>query len=161
MVDMMTLQGAITSLKTAADIAKGIFDLKSMADVQGKVIELQSTILTAQSSALAAQSEQSVMVQRIRDLEEEIAHIKAWEETKQRYQLISPWKGCHVYALKESSKGPEPPHWICTQCYEDGKKPIFQNAQRYEHRIFRTIKCSRCNLEIDIHGETERRYEPA
>ncbi len=161
MVDIMTFQGVITGLKTAGEIAKGLLHLHSLTEVQTKVIDLQSAILAAQSSALAAQSEQSSMVQRIRDLEEEITRMKAWEETKQRYQLISPWNGCHVYALKESSKGPEPPHWICAQCYEDGRKSILQNAQRHERRIFHTIKCFRCNLEIDIRGETERRYEPA
>ncbi len=159
MVDMLTLQGLIAGLKTAGDVAKGILDMKSLADVQGKVIELQSTILTAQSSALTAQSEQSSMVQRIRDLEEDIARIKAWEETKQRYQLISPWNGCHVYALKESSKGAEPPHWICAQCYEDGRKSILHDATRREGRIHRTVKCSHCHLEIDsVDGDPKRCY---
>ena len=50
----MTLQGAVLSLKAASDIAKGFLHLNSLADVQGKVIELQEAILAAQSSALTA-----------------------------------------------------------------------------------------------------------
>lgn len=105
MPDMALIQGAITSLNAAANIAKGFLQLRSIAEVQGKVIELQSAILAAQSSALAAQSDQATMIQRIGELEKEIARVKAWEETKQRYQLISPWPGAFLYALKEQSKG--------------------------------------------------------
>ncbi len=53
------------------------------------------------------------MIQRINDLEKEITDVKAWQAEKQRYQLITPWDGCHVYALKDASKGTDPPHWIC------------------------------------------------
>lgn len=105
MVDMLMLQGAVTGLKMAGDIAKGFLKLNSMSEVQGLTIELQSTILAAQTSALAAQAEQSSMIQRISELEKEIARIEAWEEEKQRYQLVAAWDGCFLYALKESSKG--------------------------------------------------------
>ncbi|OGI41320.1 MAG: hypothetical protein A2140_05160 [Candidatus Muproteobacteria bacterium RBG_16_62_13] len=44
MADMTLIQGAITGLKTATDIVKGFLDLKTMAEVQGKVIELQKPI---------------------------------------------------------------------------------------------------------------------
>ena len=121
MVDVMSIQGAILGLKTAADIAKGFLQLQSLAEVQGKVIDLQSAILAAQSSALAAQSEQSSMIQLVRELEKEVAGIEAWEGEKQRYQLIAPWPGFFVYALKETSKGTEPPHWICEHCYQEGE----------------------------------------
>src|SRR5436309_8136487 len=99
MPDMILIQGTITGLKVAADLAKGFLHLKSLAEVQGKVIELNEAILSAQMNALAAQAEQFTMIQRVRELEQEIAQIKAWEEEKQRYELIAPWSGCFVYAL--------------------------------------------------------------
>ena len=155
--DMTLIQGAITGLKIASDIAKGFIKLKSMAEVQALTIELQSAILAAQSSAFAAHSEQSAMIQRVRDLEEEIAHIKAWEEEKQRYQLITPWDGCHVYALKESCKGTEPPHWICANCYQGGRKSPLHNSQKRDNRIFHIIKCPNCTFESERQG-AERKY---
>lgn len=69
---LMTLQGAVLSLKTASDIAKGFLHLQSLAENQGKVIELNEAILSAQSSAITAQSEHFAMVERVRDLEKEI-----------------------------------------------------------------------------------------
>lgn len=124
-MDITLIQGTISGLKLASDIAKSFLELKSISDVQGKVIELQSAILSAQSSALAANSDQAAMVEEIRTLKEEIACIKAWETQKNRYKLTTPWnKGSVVYVLKESMKESEPPHLICTKCYEDGRKSI-------------------------------------
>ena len=98
-----------------------------MADVQSKAIELQQIILSAQSSALAAQSEQFSLLNKISELEKEVARVKAWEEQKQRYALVSPWQGAVTYALKKASSNAEPPHWICANCYEDGRKSILND----------------------------------
>jgi hypothetical protein len=123
-MDMGSIAAAASSLKAAADIAKALSELKTFSEVQGKVIDLQREILAAQSSALLAQSEQFTMLKRIDDLEKEIAHVKAWEAQKQRYQLHEPRPSGFVYALKKSMSGGEPAHWICTHCYEDGRKSI-------------------------------------
>jgi hypothetical protein len=126
--DMTLIQGAVTSLKTAFDITKGMMKLKSDAEIQLQVIELQDTILSAQSNALAAQAEQYTMIQRVRDLEERIARMNTWDEEKKRYKLVKLWDSstCLVYALKESCKGGEEPHRICTKCYDDGRRTILQ-----------------------------------
>lgn len=107
-------RAAATSLKAAADIAKTLGALKSISDVQGKLIELQSKILAAQSSALAAQSELAAMLQRVSELEKELTRIKAWEDQKDRYKLENAWdqNPALVYKLKSSSKPAETAHWI-------------------------------------------------
>jgi hypothetical protein len=149
MIDIPSITAAISGLKTAADIAKAMKGLHDLADVQVKVADIQSALLDAQSSALAAQGEQFTLMQKMRDLEEEVARVKAWDETKQRYQLIAPWEGCHVYALKEASKGTEPPHWICPHCYEDDRKSILHNTEKTTNRRHWIIKCSRCSFDSD------------
>lgn len=74
-MDMTLIQGTISGLKTAADIAKSLMELKSISDVQAKVIELQSAILAAQSSALSANADQAAMVDEIRALKEETLFV--------------------------------------------------------------------------------------
>jgi hypothetical protein len=140
-MDIALIQGTISSLKVAGDIAKSFLELKSISEVQGKVIQLQSVILSAQSSALSAQAHQSTMIEEIRSLKEEIAHIKAWEEEKERYKLISPWKGSFVYALKSSCSRSEPPHWICTKCYEDGRNSILNPFRSNRNYVFTCPAC--------------------
>ena len=50
MADVTAIASALTGLKTAGDIAKSFLDLKDVAKIQGKTIELQSVILAAQSA---------------------------------------------------------------------------------------------------------------
>ena len=139
-MDVPSIAPAISGLKSAAEIARAMKGLHDLADVQTKVIDLQSAILEAQSNALTAQSEQFTMIQRINDLEKELAQAKAWKEEKERYQLITPWNGCHVYALKESSKGTDPPHWVCPHCFDDAKKSMLHDAEIHDRRRRYIIK---------------------
>ncbi len=148
-MDMSLIQGTISGLKTAGDIAKGLMDLKTAAEVRSKVIELQSVILSAQSSAMDANAKQSVLVDTIRDFKEEIARMKAWGHQKQRYKLITPWDGTLVYSLKESMKESEPPHWICTNCYESGVRSILQ--ERKNLKIGRPEYFCRCGSIFHAH----------
>jgi len=158
-VDLSLIQGTISGLKVAGDIAKGFMELKSMTEVQGKVIELQSAILAAQSSALSANADQAAMVDEIRNLKAEIARVKAWESQKQRYQLQPIWdRAALVYALKESMSNGEPPHWICTKCYEDGSRMILQPRQTKEGRG--VLACPTCKSELQnqYRGTDEPNY---
>lgn len=146
-MDISLIQGTISGLKIAGDIAKGLLELKTISEVQGKVIELQSAILAAQSSALSANADQAAMVDEIRALKEEIARVRAWEGQKQRYQLTSLWDGAVVvYALKQSLSNGEPPHWICTKCYEDGSRIILQPRKNSAGSML--LVCPSCGSEI-------------
>jgi DNA-directed RNA polymerase subunit RPC12/RpoP len=148
MVDAHSIEAAITSLNNAGALLKSFFHLKSISEVQGKVIELQSVILAAQSSALTAQSEQAALLNEKRKLEEDIARIKSWEETKKRYRLIEVEDiATPLYALKEECKESEASHWICSQCYEDGRKSILAiNENIGSHGT--SITCSHCGMKI-------------
>lgn len=126
MVDMGSIAAALTGLKTAGEIAKGFLQLRSDAERKAKVIELQSVILAAQSSAIAAQSDQFEMMEEVRQLREEVANARAWETEKLRYKLVSPYAGAMVYALQRSMSNCEPPHYLCTNCFKDGKPSILQ-----------------------------------
>jgi hypothetical protein len=147
MTDPMTLFVSIgANLKAATDIAIGLSKLKTLAEVNAKAIELQGAILRLQSDAFTAQADQSSMIERIRDLEKELARVKAWEETKQRYKLHQQSPGTFVYVLHDHRDGSEPLHWICANCYEEGKKSILQfSRQDYSHKYY---GCPSCKAEV-------------
>jgi rubrerythrin len=146
-MDYGMLQGAITSLKVAADIAVALNGIKTMSEVQAKAIELQQIILSAQSSALTAQSDQFTLLQEIRDLKEEVARVKAWDEEKQRYALVAPFSGAIAYALKKESAGAEPAHWICASCYENGRKSILNGTRNAAG--WTIVLCPVCKSHLD------------
>jgi len=160
-MDITLIQSTISGLKLASDIAKGFLELKSVSDVQGKVIELQSAILSAQSSALAANADQAAMIDEIRTLKEEIANIKAWETQKKRYKLTTQWKaGGIAYALKESMKESEPPHLICTKCYEDGRKSILNPLANSNGFIVYVCPVCKSQIPTGWRGNPVPEYAP-
>jgi hypothetical protein len=87
MVDMSAIASALASLKAAKDIAEAMIGLRDSAAFQAKLIEFQSKIIDANSAAFAAQEERATLLGRIRELEEQMAELEAWEAEKQRYEL--------------------------------------------------------------------------
>jgi len=146
-MDMSLIQGTVAGLKLASDIAKGFLELKSLSDVQGKVIELQRAILSAQDSALAAHANQATMIETIRNMKEEIARLETWSTERQRFKLTELWdSGVVAYALKESMNESEPPHYICPNCYEEGRKSILNPQKHRNGRLM--LVCQKCKNEL-------------
>ena len=92
-MDMGSIAAAASSLKVAGEIAAGLISLKNMAEVQAKAIELNQKLIAAQHEIFAANAAHSTLVQRVRELEQQIAEMKAWHEQKKRYKLTNPWEG--------------------------------------------------------------------
>ncbi len=156
-MSVITFQGAISGLKAAAEGAIALGKLHTLAEVQAKAVELQQIILSAQSSALEAQSEQFALLEQIRNLEKELADVKAWESEKQKYELIDLFAGndragaAFVYARKSGVEPAEPPHKICAHCYQEGKKSILQQETRVPG-MDRVLLCNACGSEIYVAG---------
>jgi hypothetical protein len=110
MPDMSLIMGAVSSLKLAQDMTKTLVSIRDFSKLNETVIELQRVILAAQSDALAAQSDQFSMLERVRDLETEIARLKAWDGEKGKYKLQDIGHGAFAYVRKEDAHPPEPSH---------------------------------------------------
>lgn len=160
MVDMALLQGTIASLRMAGDIAKGFLDLKTFNEVGGKVAELQSAILAAQGSAMEANAAQFAMIEEIRALKAEMASIKAWDAEKSRYKLQSVATGGVAYVLKESMSNSEPPHYICTSCYENGRKSILNQIANATGFTSYTCPVCKSQMPTGYRGQSTPIYAP-
>jgi hypothetical protein len=131
----------LAGLKAAFDIAKGLKDISDATIRNTAVIELQAKIL-------AAQEEQSALLQRVRDLEGEIKAFQQWEKEKQRYQLIELPPGVFVFELKPEMMQGEAPHKICQTCYQHGKKSILQQDEPTNgtHHLI----CNECETRLSV-----------
>lgn len=109
----------IGAIKSAFDIAKGLKNIDDAARLNTAVIELQEKIITAQSA-------QATLIERIGELEKEIASFEKWDGEKQRYELKNVGWGAFAYMLKPNERGATPPHWICTNCYEHDQAVTLQ-----------------------------------
>ena len=116
--------------------------------LNGAIAEMNETILSAQSTAIAAQAAQMSQFQRIRSLEQEITNLRDWDVEKSRYKLvqISDSVAAYAYLLRqEAAPDGEPLHYICTQCYQDKVKSIIQ----YDRTMRRHI-CPKCQTSYAI-----------
>jgi len=77
MIDPLTIKSALSSLKTAADIAKTLLGVRDESQMRATVIDLQSAIISAQTDTLKLQAEQSELLGKIRGLETDIVNLKA------------------------------------------------------------------------------------
>ena len=159
MFDLGSIQAALGSIKVAGDIASSMKNLADAAKLQSATIELQQAILDAQSGALNAQSDQSALIDRVRDLEEEIAGMKAWGAEKERYALNEIGNGCLAYSLKEPSDSPEPEHHLCANCFNHGQKSILQPETRVPGRV-KVLVCHNCSGELMLTGRVRPEHRP-
>jgi Zn finger protein HypA/HybF involved in hydrogenase expression len=141
--------GALGALKSAADIIKTLAGARSDSERSAKILELQSQIMAAQTSAIQANTAQTALVERVRELEAQIAKFETWNAEKQRYELKAISPGALAYALKAEAAGPEPFHHICQRCYEKGKKSILQfSPSAMAELIPNTFDCPECKAKI-------------
>jgi rubrerythrin len=110
----------LNAIKTAFDLAKGLKDIDDATRRNAVIIELQEQILSARDA-------QSMCLERVNELKKEMARFETWEREKQNYELKDLGWGAFAYMLKPGMRGPEPPHWVCTNCYEHNHKATLQN----------------------------------
>ena len=148
MVDMALIGGVANSLNVALNISKALLGIRDQALIQEKVVELLSVITTAHQANMAGHLAQLALVDRVRELEQQIIAMKDWGAEKQRYQLEKlPHSGAFAYSVKPGMEAGEPPHWICATCYQDGKKSVLQSEVRHPGRSLVLI-CNTCCSDI-------------
>jgi HAMP domain-containing protein len=140
------LMAAMQSLKVATEIANGLISLKTTAEIQTKVTELNGKILSAQQDLFTANAAHAVKIDEVRELKEQIARMENWDAQKKRYA------GSFAYALQRSMSDGEPPHYLCTNCYESSKGSIMQGALKHPPGIGMRacFECPVCETEAII-----------
>jgi hypothetical protein len=142
------LVGLIASLRAAAELVKTMRDAHDASLTQAKVPELTRQIISALSSALATQTAHFDLLLSQRELEEEMAKLKAWNTEKYRYELRSVGPGAVAYVLKDSMRGSEPIHWLCANCFQSGKRRFLNESHSDLHNVYH--KCAECDGKIRI-----------
>jgi hypothetical protein len=122
--------------------AKALKDMNDAAVRNAAVIELQEQILSAQTA-------QATLLDRIRDLEKQMANFETWETEKQRYDLKGLGWGAFARMLKPTARGTEPPHWICTNCYGERRISVIQWGRKPKGATRNGYFCPACNNEIE------------
>ena len=151
MFGIAEIASGLTSIKAARDILQGLDAAKTQLALDEATRKLREHITNAQEGLLSAQEAEFASTKRIAELEEQIVQFENWTAQKKRYELQDTGQGTLAYRLKEGMEEGEPPHWICPNCYENGKRSILKSehisAGRTEHLV-----CHPCGLDIMVQG---------
>jgi hypothetical protein len=153
------IAAGLSSLKTMKDLVQGLNAAKTEAAINGVKIELQGLILEAQQGLFAAQDARSADARRIAELEQQIVDLKDWEREKQRYEMKRFAPGSIAYCLKPDMAAGEPPHRICPNCYQQGKKGFLQATT--DIKVGKRVHvCTSCHAEAALGQEMADSDEP-
>lgn len=152
MIPLEILTAAVGSFQAIAGMLSALSKSKLSPEAKSLVADLQSEVISAQASAINAQTDQFTLLERVRNLESELKRHEAWEVDKARYELKTVGdQGILVYALKESEGASQPPHNICANCYNQQHISILQPEMRTPGMV-QFLLCHSCNAEIITSG---------
>jgi hypothetical protein len=126
----MDITAALTTITSAAELARLIISGKIDDEVKAKATELNNSILSLQGTIFSLQSQNHELLKTKHDLENQLIKIADWQKEAQRYYLYELCSGVMVYALKEDQSNSEPFHYVCPNCYQNKRKSFLQKRQR-------------------------------
>ena len=136
---------AIGGIKAAFDIAKGLSALKTEAERNEAVINIQRVLLEAQQSALTDKQSIGELRNKLDEFEKEARDRSGWEREKARYALTRSPMGAYFYSLRTEMANGEVGHRLCTTCYDDGRKSVLHTTA--SHSGGEMVVCHRCNKQ--------------
>lgn len=157
-MDIPALLAAAGGLKTAGEIVAGMISAKNQTDVTSKAIELQSVIISLQSSIFEARDALATLQEENRQLKDSVVSAENLRRDMERYHLTTIRSGSVAYALKEAMSNGEPPHYVCANCSQDGKKSILHCG---EHAAgWFSFRCPSCKTGIPtgLRGVSKAKY---
>lgn len=143
------------ALKTALDLVKGLQAASTKAEINDVKIALQERIWEAREALAAAQETQAASLTRIRELEQELVSFENWESEKERHELKAVDRGCFAYMAKPGMENGEPPHWLCTNCFNRRQLSILQYKGQDRtptggRDLTSTYACDTCKSSIRV-----------
>jgi hypothetical protein len=137
---------AFSSIKAAFDIIRGISALKTEAEVNLAVIEVQRILIDAQAAALEDKQMIALLSDEIVELKRRANVNSVWESEKQRYVLTQSLQGPVTYDLRPELANGEIQHRLCATCFGAERKTILQTIAK--HSGGELVKCPVCNVEL-------------
>ena len=146
----------IASISAAAGILTKLIALttalgrKVPAAVREQILALSGRILDIQKELFAAQQREIDLTDEKRGLEDKLRLMNDWNEEKKRYELKLVGDIAIVCTLRPQFQEGDPPHWLCANCFQDGKKSHLEAGIESLHFSQRRWSCPRCTSGVLI-----------
>jgi hypothetical protein len=143
---------AIESIKTASSILNSFNKLKSLAEVQLKVVELTNIIIPLQARIEQMSIQQTESNDTILKLRNKNLKLTDWESNKPKYKLITFKSGSSAYTKEENISLTTGSPYYCQNCYNNSNSlSVYQPVAAIE-KYMENVKhsCPVCHNNIYI-----------
>lgn len=152
-----SISGVGGAIKSAVGAAREIQNLTVDYAVKEKTHNLLDKLMDVQMQQMSLQELLIAAKERIVELENEKEKQEKWESEAAKYELIQPTAGSLIYRLKKTESINQPTIYLCTSCYEKGKKSILQFSKMAgAYSGIADLNCHECNARYQIPAETLR-----
>lgn len=151
-MDLSAIAAAMTSVKTASEIAKGLVNLRDEREFQARAGQIEKELAEARGLVAEAQTTMLALLNRVGELERQVAQQEDWRAEAARYELVETYKGRLAYRVKDSMRGEEPTHYVCPACFQKRQKSILQ--PREWHNREPSLECPACEFTVERAGFT-------
>ncbi len=142
----------LSAVKTAFDLARGLKEIDDAAKRNAAIIDLQQTILEAQS----AQQEILGASDKLRD---RVQELENWESERQQHVRFQPAPGIFTYAHKEESLGEEGSFpQLCPSCFHNRYKS-FLTPETWTPGRCEMLVCRDCGWHAYIQGVAQPEHQ--
>jgi hypothetical protein len=149
------LDAIMSPLNAAGQGLEKLIETRDLVKFGDELRKLHAEILAAQRGTMTAQANEATLLEQVRELKKRVTDLEAWEREKERFALIALAPNVVAYSVKEAARGAEPPHLICANCYNGGKKSFLN--QIVSGAYLDRYKCNACAEVLSV----ERPRPPA
>ena len=125
------ISAAVTSVRTMADIFKGMLGLHVDSQVKDMLIDAQNVTLQLQSQMFDVMAKFEAQADELRELREKLRQKEDWNLTAAKYVLCQTEHGNFMYRLKSPQTPADRASEFCAFCFGKNKIVLLQN--RYCH----------------------------
>lgn len=142
------IAGGLASLKTAADITKSLMTLREEDVIRSRVFDLNASLMELQQQMMTAQREQMALIEQVAELKDALKNSQIKSDLLGQYELLSVGPGKVAYTLKQEFKEMQPAHFCCTNCYDKGKRSIFEGEKPFNGWM--SFLCPDCKYSLSV-----------
>ena len=149
------ISAAVTSAKTALEIAKAAHGLTNYNELVAAVSEVNAKLMDATVVTLASLEKQSALASRVGDLEKELVQLKNWEAEANNYEVLEVARGLFAYVAKGNVQPLHSAHKLCSNCFLQYKKSFLQESRDTVPPRHYALSCARCTSKHPFHNYTD------
>ena len=124
-MDGSTITALAASLSSATNLAKLVLEMKVDDKVRSSIIELQNSLISAQSAALTSLAEREALQSKVIELETKLHAVEDWQEAAKSYLPREFSTGEFAYVSeREDIAG-----IFCPKCFENQRLARLQEQK--------------------------------